>query len=253
MAFNLASVTRGPAITPPRLVIYGPHGVGKTTFISEAPAPILLPTEDGKGRLDMPSFPIAKTYAEISEAVGALLNDDHEFQTLGVDSLDWLEPIIWRETCARNGWADIETPGYGKGYTAALDVWRELFDGFVALREAKGMQVILAAHTEIKSFNDPSNDPYDRYQIKLQPRASAIVQEWADAVLFCNYRSYVQKTDKGFKKMVSRGIGLGERVLYTEERPSHYAKNRYGLPAELAMPKGQSYSNFATHVFPVTA
>lgn len=250
MGFNLASITRGPIITPPRIIIYGPHGVGKTTLLSEAPSPILLPTEDGKGTLSIASFPLARTYNDICEAISTLLNDEHEFQTFGLDTLDWLEPIIWAETCKRNNWVDIEQPGFGKGYTAAADVWREFFAGLVALREAKGMQVILTAHTEIKSFNDPSNEPYDRYQIKLQARASAIAQEWADMVGFVNYKSYVQKTDKGFKKVVSRGVGLGERVLYTEERPSHYAKNRYDLPAELAMPKGGSYANLAKHLFP---
>ena len=115
------------------------------------------------------------------------------------------------------------------------------------------MQVILTAHTEIKSFNDPSNEPYDRYGIKLQARASALAQEWADAVLFANFKSYVAKTDKGFKKIVSRGVSLGERVLYTEERASHLAKNRYSMPAEIAMPKGGAYATLAGHLFPTTA
>jgi len=249
MAFNLSSIQRGVVVTPPRLVIYGPHGVGKTTFASEAPGAILLPTEDGKGQLDMASFPVAKTYAEVCEALGTLTNEQHEFQTLAVASLDWLEPIIWAETCTRNKWDDIETPGYGKGYIAASDVWREFFAGLVALREAKGMQVILLAHTEIKVFNDPSNEPYDRYQIKLQPRAAAIAQEWADAVLFVNFRTTTQKTDKGFKKFVTRGIGHGERLAYTEERPSHYAKTRYDMPSEIQLPKGGAYNAVAKHIF----
>lgn len=253
MSFNLASIQTGPAITPPRLIIYGPHGIGKTTFLSEAPSPILLPTEDGKGMLDMASFPLVKTYADVCEAISTLLNEEHPYATFGLDSLDWLEPIIWAETCSRNGWTNIEAAGFGKGYIAAADVWREFFAGLVALREAKGMQVILTAHCEIKSFNDPSNDPYDRYQIKLQARASAVAQEWSDMVGFLNYKSYVKTSDKGFKKLVSRGVGLGERVLYTEERPSHYAKNRYRLPAEMAVPKGAGYANLAAAIFPQPA
>lgn len=249
MAFNLSSIQRGVVVTPPRLIVYGPHGVGKTTLASEAPSPILLPTEDGKGQLDMPSFPIATSYADVCEAIGTLLNEQHEFSTLAVDSLDWLEPLIWAETCKRGGWTDIEQAGYGKGYIAAADVWREFFAGLVALREAKHMQVILLAHTEIKVFNDPSNEPYDRYQIKLQSRAAAIAQEWADAVLFVNFRTTTQKTDKGFKKFVTRGVGHGERLAYTEERPSHYAKTRYDMPAEIALPKGGAYDAVAKHIF----
>jgi hypothetical protein len=251
MAFNLASISADPVIAPPRVVIYGPHGIGKTTFAAEAPAPILLPFEDGKGRLTIPSFPKISTYAETIEALTSLAKEEHQFQTAAVDSLDWLEPIVWAETCDRNGWKKgIEEPGFGKGYVAALEVWREFFDWLVWLRENKGMQTVLIAHTEIKRFDDPSSDPYDRYQIKLQPRASALAQEWADAVLFCNYKTYTTKADAGFNKKVTRGVGVGERVLHTEERPSHYAKNRYGLPPEIPFNKGAGYSTFASHVFP---
>lgn len=249
MAFNLASISAEPTITPPRIVIYGPHGLGKTSFCSEAPAPILLPTEDGRGKLAMPSFPLAKSLGDVYEAISTLLTEDHPFQTLCLDSVDWLEPMIWAAVCADNNWQSLEQPGFGKGYLAADDKWREFFSSLVALRDEKGMQVILTAHTKVKRFDDPSQDPYDRYMIKLHERASAILQEWADAVLFLNTKTVLKKVDTGFKQEVSRGISTGERVLFTEERPSHLAKNRYGLPAEIKAPKGGSYAAFAGHLF----
>jgi hypothetical protein len=252
MGFNLNSITRGVVISPPRMVVYGPHGIGKTTLFAEAPSPILLPTEDGKGKLPVASFPIAKTYSDVMSALGTLIEEEHEFNTLGIDSIDWLEPIIWAETCRRNNWNDIDTPGYGKGYTAADDVWREVFTTLSALRDRKGVMVMLLAHAKIKAFNDPSNEPYDRYSIKLQERASATTQEWADAVFFYNYKGYIQKADKGFNKTVARGVGVGERVLYTEERPSHLAKNRYGLAPEIPMPRGASWATLAANLFPVS-
>jgi hypothetical protein len=250
MTFDLSSIKRGRAIDPPRIVIYGPHGVGKTTLLSEAPAPILLPTEEGVGQLDIARFPVAKTYAEVTQAIGSVLNGEHEFGTFGIDSIDWLEPIVWAETCARNSWKDIEQPGFGKGYIAADDVWRELFQGLSALRSERNMQVMLLAHAQVKQFNDPSSDPYDRYSPKLQARANAIVQEWADMVGFLNHRTYTQKTKTGIDKFITRGVGLGERILYTEERPSHLAKNRYNLPPELPLPKGQAYAALSAHLFP---
>jgi len=241
MAINLNSITREPTLSPPRIVLYGPHGIGKTTFGACAPAPIILPFEDGIAKLDVPHFPLLKNYDEALEAVAALYTEDHDFATAVIDSLDWLEPLIWAETCKRHKWEDIEAPGYGKGYLAALDVWRELFSGLVGLREAKGMCVVLLAHQEIKAFNDPNSEPYDRYQLKLQARAAALAEEWADCVLFANFRTYTAKADAGFNKKVTRGVGTGERVMYTEERPGFRAKNRYGLPAELPF----SWASFA--------
>ena len=233
MAISLASVSKDPVIAPPRIVLYGPHGVGKTTFGACAPAPILMPFEDGVGKLEVARFPVLQSWQDTLEALGALANEAHNYGTVVVDSMDWLEPIVWAEVCKRHGKKDIEEFGYGKGYLFACDVWREFFDGLRFLRGQKGMAVVLLAHTEIKQFADPNSDPYDRYQIKLQPRAAALAEEWADCVLFANFRTYTAKADAGFNRKITRGVGSGERVLYTEERPGFRAKNRYGLPAEL--------------------
>lgn len=235
MAISLKSISRDPVIAPPRIVLYGPHGVGKTTFGACAPSPILLPFEDGIGKLDVPRFPLLSNWAETNEALAALFKEDHEFATVIIDSLDWLEPVIWAETCLRHKQPDIESFGYGKGFLHACDVWREFFAGLAALREAKNMAIVTLAHTEIKTFADPNTDPYDRYQIKLQARAAALAEEWADCVLFANYKTHVAKADAGFNRKIARGVGHGERVLYTEERPGFRAKNRYSLPAELPL------------------
>lgn len=245
MAISLASIKRGVTIAPPRIVLYAPHGVGKTTFGASTPSPILLPFEDGEGVIDVPRFPKITSWAEAIEALSSLANEQHDFRTAVVDTLDWMEPLVWAETCARNKWADIEAPGFGKGYIAASDTWREFFKWLDYLRDAKGMSIVLLAHTEVKTFNDPANDNYDRYQIKLQKRAADLVQEWGDAVLFANYRVYTTKSEAGFKKVTTKGTGSGERVMFTEERPSFYAKNRYGLPPELPF----SYAAFAEAAF----
>lgn len=254
MAITLDSIRRGPRLGPPRMIVYGPHGVGKTTFGAQAPSPILIPLEDGQGKIDIPTFDphgsgVLKSYAEVIEALDALFTSQHDFQTALVDSLDWLEPLVWKETCARNEWHDIESPGFGKGYVAADEVWREFFAWLAALRDQRHMSIILLSHCEVKKFNDPDNEPYDRYQIKLHHRASGIAQEWADAVLFANYKIYVQKHDAGFKKTIARGKGDGERVFYTEERPAHFAKNRYSLPSEMPFPQFGAYDNLMNHIF----
>jgi hypothetical protein len=249
MAIDLNSISRGQRIGPPRLIIYGPHGVGKNTFAASAPNPIFIPLEEGQGALDVASFPLLKSYGEVLEALGTLYTGEHEFQTVVIDSLDWLEPLIWRETCTRSGWSNIEEPGWGKGYTEADNVWREFFDGLVALRETKQMSVVLTAHCEIKKFNDPNTESYDRYQIKLHSRGSAIAQEWADGVLFANYKVYTEKSDAGFKKTIVRGKGHGERLLFTEERPAHYAKNRWSLPPEMPFPRDGAFPVLLDHIF----
>ncbi len=235
MAISLASLRMTSALTPPRILIHGVAGGGKSTFAADADRPGVIMTEDGPGQPQGPHFPLATSYAEVAGALDALLTENHEFGTVVIDSVDWLEPLIWAEACLRNGWASIETPGFGKGYGEALNVWREYLDKLNALRDQKVMAVIQIAHTDIKRFDSPEHEPYDRYVIKLQTRASALLQEHSDVVLFANYQISVAKSDVGFNKKVTRALGSGARVMHTEERPAFLAKNRYGLPDTLPL------------------
>lgn len=235
MAISLASLQTSNTLRPPRILMHGVHGVGKTTFAAGADAPVVIMTEDGLGMLKAPHFPLATNYTDVSGALDALLNEDHQYRTVVIDSVDWLEPLVWAETCRRNGWASIEAPGFGKGYAEALTVWREYLDKLNALRDHRGMAIVQIAHTDIKRFDSPEHEPYDRYVIKLQARAAALLQEHSDVVLFANYRMSIAKADVGFNKKVARALGSGERVLHTAERPAFLAKNRYGLPDTLPL------------------
>jgi hypothetical protein len=236
MAISLASLNRLDTPKPPRIVLYGVHGIGKNTFASAAPKPVLINIEDGQpSGTPIDAFPRAQSFGDVMEALTALCSEDHDFETAIVDSLDWLEPMVWAETCSRNKWTDIEAPGFGKGYIAALDVWRDYFDAINFLRDEKGMAIIQTAHAQITRFDSPETEPYDRYGIKLQKRASELVQEHADMVLFANFKVNTTKTDAGFNKKVTRGVGSGQRVIYTEERAAFLAKNRHRLPPELPL------------------
>ena len=235
MAISLASLRRGGAAKPPRLLVYGVAGVGKTRLAAEAPNPVFLQTEDGLGGLATPTFGLLRSLDDVLGAINALYEEPHEFQTVVLDSLDWLEPLVWRRTCEVNKWIDIEQPGFGKGYLAALDTWRMVLDSMTTLRDERGMAVILIAHCDIRRFDSPETEPYDRYVIKLQTRAGALVQEHVDAVLFANWRISTVKTEVGFKKQVVRGVGGGDRLLHTTERPAYLAKNRFGLPDSIPL------------------
>lgn len=236
MAYDLSSIKRGKSMQPPRGLIYGPHGPGKSTIGAATPSPIFIQTEDGLGTIDVPKFDLCATYADVMAAIYTLYQETHEFQTLVVDSADWLEPLVWAEACRIHQKADIEEFGYGKGYIAATDVWRSFLEALQRLRNDKGMSVILLSHTEIKRFDSPETEPYDRYQPKLHKAASALVQEWADMVLFLNYKTIVMEKDVGFNQKAARGISTGKRVVYTTEQPAFYAKNRYGMPQEIVIP-----------------
>lgn len=258
MALSLANVSRGARNKPPRIVLYGVDGIGKTTFASEAPNPIFLFTEPGQGNLDVASFTspapdpfnpdntsnVLRTWPEIIEAITALYTEVHDFQTVVLDTLDAAEPLLHRYVAQQHGKADIEAFGYGKGYVFAAEEARNMLAGLDALCNDRNMSVIVLAHSQVKRYEAPEHEAYDRYQMRVQEKLAAIVSYWADAVLFSNYRVHiVADKSKRSDNETKRGVGIGERFMFTQERPAWHAKNRYGLPPEIPMPKGSAWNN----------
>jgi hypothetical protein len=239
MAISLASLKRADAAKPPIVLVHATGGIGKTTLGASAPSPVFLQTEDGL-RYDVETFGLIRNFDDVISALGALYSEEHQFKTLVIDSVDWLEPVVWQETCRRGDgtktFRSIEDFGYGKGYVQAVNVWREYIDGITALRDDRGMTILQIGHTDVKRFNSPEHEPYDRYQIKLHQKASDLLVEHCDVVGFLNYRTSVVKTEVGFKKSIARGVGGGMRALYLEERPAFVAKNRYSMPEVIDLP-----------------
>lgn len=232
---QLSSVTRGRVERPMRVLLYGTEGVGKTTFAANAPSPIFLASEDGTSELDVARFPTPETWKDVHDAIAELASSQHPYQTLVLDTLDWLEPLCWQHVVdeARNPRIrSIEDFGFGKGHFAALDVWRVLLAALERLRVARGMHVILLAHTWIKSFKNPEGDDYDRYEMKLNTKAAGALKEWSDAVLFARYETFTHK-DERTKRV--RGVSSGARVIHSQHVAAWDAKNRYDLPETLPL------------------
>jgi AAA domain len=232
----LGKVIKGRIAKPMRLLVYGIEGVGKSTFAAAAPAPIFLGAEDGTSELDVERFPQPQTWQDALEAVAELTTAPHDYQTLVIDTLDWLEPLCWTHVCREsrddNGrpFQSIEDFGYGKGYVAAHDQWRRLASDLETLRTKRHMHIILLAHSAIRTFRNPAGDDFDRYELKLHKAPSGYWREWSDAVLFASHDlNTVKKAGR------VRGIMGNQRVLHTERTAAWDAKNRYDLPPRLAL------------------
>lgn len=229
---SLATLVRGKRVQPPRIVLFGVEGIGKSTLGANAPKPIFLGAEDGTAQLDVTRFPAPENWQDALDAVRLLAREKHDFETLVIDTLDALEPMLWAHICARDKKENVEAYGYGKGYLVALDEWRILLNAIDLMRKAKPMNVVLIAHSWIKPFKNPEGDDFDRYEMKLHAKASGAIKEWSDAVLFANYETFANR-DERTKRV--KGISTGARVIHTERTAAFDAKNRYSLPATLPL------------------
>lgn len=236
MALSLDSLKRGKEIKPPTIFLYGVPGVGKSTLASESRNPVFIQTEEGLNTLDVVKFPLATSVDDVFQAIGVLANEEHKFDTLVLDSVDWFEQLVHRDVRKKHG--ETIFSDYGKGYKFAVPYFLMLLDGLKALRDKKNMAIMLLGHSKIAPFNAPDTPSYDRYVPDMHDAAATAIEEWCELVLFANYKTYVTEKAAGFNKVEGKASGKGDRVIYTQERPPFRAKNRYNLPPELPMNYG---------------
>lgn len=244
--FELAAVTSSKEWRGQKIIIYGVPGIGKTTFAGTFPKPILLRTEDGAAALDIPTFPARVTRMSDFNEVFKALNGKHDFKTLIIDSLDWLEPLVFQSVIDEHNREkpsdlknSIEAFGYGKGYVKAKELWQRFFTKLDKLQE-RGMSIVAIAHAAAVIFEAPDADPYQRYSLKMNKHSAALWMEWADMILFLNYKTSVIKGESGKLK----GKGHGERVIFTQERPAYQAKSRWPLDEEIFIGNDPAWAAF---------
>lgn len=228
-----AAIRKGSIEKPPRLVMIGVEGVGKSTAGADMDSPIFLCSEEGlvgPQFAETPSYP-ASSWSDALGFLDWLRTEAHEYKSVVIDTLDWLEPKLYASICARDGKASVEDYGYGKGYTVAAEEFRTFLAKLDELNK-RGMAVLILAHSQIKAFNNPIGDNYDRYEPKVAKQIAGMVKEWADAVLFARFQVFAHK---GKGQMKAKGIGGQERVVHTTHSAGWDAKNRYGLPEEMEL------------------
>lgn len=228
---SLSNVSRGRlAAQPLRLLIQGQEGVGKSTFGAAMPKPIFLAAEDGTARLDVERFPAPATWLDAFEAVAELTRSPHDYRTLVVDTVDWLEALCHAHVAQAGRKPDIEAFGFGKGYTLALDQWRQFVLALDRLRAERSIAVLLLAHTHRKVFVNPSGDDFDRYEMKLHRGSGAFLREWSDEVYFAAYD--VATAKDGVK---AKAFSSGKRLLRTAWSAAYDAKSRASVADPLPL------------------
>lgn len=229
MAFSLSSISKTRRLEAPKILLAGEPKIGKSTFAASFPGAVGILTEDGMAGIDSQAFPLAHSLDDVYSAIRTLYEEDHQFGTVFLDSLDWLEPLVNQHVCKANKWENIESPGFGKGYVAAAAEWRNVLDGLEALRRERSMGVILICHVKVQRIETPTNDGYDAYVLKLHSRASALVEEWADIVGFAAHRIKTKTVDAGFGNKETKALKSTERVLHLEPHPAYPSGSRFGL------------------------
>lgn len=231
-------ITRGKIRTAIKTLIYGPEGIGKSTLASQFPDPVFIDTEGSTKQMDVARLPTPETWQDILAEIKYVYQNPDCCKTLAIDTADWAEML-----CSKHlfGDAGIESPGYGKGYVMLAEKFQDMLHELDKVIAA-GIHVVLTAHAQMRKFEQPDEmGAYDRWELKLQKKTAPLVKEWADMVLFCNFKTIVVNVDgQGAQKGKNKAMG-GERVIYTTHHNCWDAKNRFGLDEKVPM----EYSSIA--------
>lgn len=214
-----------------KFVFYGPEGIGKSTLASMLPWPIFIDTEGSTDHMNVPRYPRPKSWDSLLEMV-----DDAAqmggIKTLIIDTADWAERLCSESLCAAKGWKGIEDAGYGKGYVYLREKFGQLLDKLTTLQDA-GINVGFTAHAQLRKVENPEDTgAFDHWELKCSKQVAPMLKEWADLLLFLNYKTMVIH---GATAMDKNKVVGGKRVIYTTHNPVWDAKNRFGLPEELPL------------------
>jgi hypothetical protein len=228
-----------------KVVLYGPEGIGKSTLAAQFPRPVFIDTEGSTTEMDVDRLPKPSSWEMLKQQVDWVKQQRGRFGTLVIDTIDWAELLCNESVCAAHQKKGIEDFGYGKGYIYAEEEFGRFLNLLSDVIEA-GIHVVLNAHAQIVKFEQPDEmGAYDRYQLKLGKktgsRTAALVKEWADMVLFINYKTFSVATDDKGRKHKGQG---GVRTIYATHHPAWDAKNRHDLPDEFPL----DYAHIA-HIF----
>lgn len=229
--FNVICGVQRTAI---KTLIYGPEGIGKSTLAAMWPNPIFIDLEGGTNQLPVVRLEPPSSWSMLRAELTAIKNREVPCSTVVIDTMDAAERMCAEYIMARDGKKSIEEWGYGKGYTLLQEEFGRLLDYLTDIA-ASGINVVVLGHSTMRKFERPDESgAYDRFELKLTKQVSPMVKEWADMVLFCDYKTYVETNKSGKAKATG-----GARVIRTTHAPTWDAKNRFGLPDELPLKLGE--------------
>lgn len=235
---SIMSTISRPQDRPIICTISGDAGTGKTSFAATFPKSIWIRAEDGLASIPAQrrpdAFPLIKNGNDVWEQIMALLQEEHSYQTLVIDSVTSLERIFIQDILDSDPKAkSINTAlgGYGAGKNALAGKHQRLRKGAGLLNERKNMNVVFIAHADVETMRLPDADDYQRYSLRMMDTSLPPYVDDVDLVGFIKIATIIRGEEGERKKAVSTGA----RELIVHATPANISKNRFGIENPISL------------------
>lgn len=231
-----------PKDRSPIITICGVAGMGKTSLAGAFPKPIFIRAEDGLQSIPEDvrpdAFPLIESSDQLWQQLNALINEDHEYKTLVIDSVTQLEQIFAKEVIAgdKNKPKSINQAlgGFGNG-TGAVGEMHQRLRKAAGILNGMGMNIVFIAHADTESIDLPDQDPFMKYSLRLGKKSLPPYVDNVDMVAFLKLQSFTVKKDDGAR---AKAISDGSIIAVCYAASSNVSKNRYGITEDLPVEKG---------------
>lgn len=224
--------------TAPLLLVYGRNGIGKSYFAAKFKSPLFLDLDQNIFELPVDSnrsfeTPL-KNFQDVLAFLGRLINEDHPYETVVIDSLSSLERLIEAHVLQGKKVSSLADFQYGQGYQMMMPLWEQFLSKIKTLRIEKKKTILLLGHYKEKRDPNLTGDSYLQYQIDLYEKAWKLLANSCSAVLFADYKVDVVHEEAKFGQDIAKARS-SERRLFTNEGVKFIAKNTYGMPSDIPM------------------
>lgn len=257
---SLASMVSRPKARPPIITIIGDAGMGKTTLAATFQKPLFILAEDGLMSVagqDIAALPLLERSADLWAQLTLIMKEEHEYQTLVVDSVSALDRLFSEEMIAedlaerrqKDSTAQAAPlsaimGGYGKAYEALASRHERLRRACAKINTAKNMTIVFLGHANIETIDLPDQDAFSRYVLRVNKKAMPSYIDGVDLVGFLRLQSFVEteKTAPGTKgpKKPGKAASHGHRELVCHAVAANVSKNRFGITKPLRVAPGEN-------------
>jgi hypothetical protein len=238
---SILSTVEKPQDRPVIATITGDAGVGKTTLAATFPKPIFIRIEDGlqsvPSDIRPDAFPVISKVDELWNQLTALIKDEHDYQTVVIDSVTQLETLFSEYIIE----SDPKKPkslaqamgGYGAGYGAVSALHGRVRKAAKMLNTQRNMHVVFIAHSDVSTVELPDEDPYSRYELRLHKKSVPHYVDNVDLVAYLKLETFT--TGEGERK---KAISSGNRIAICYTAAAQISKNRYDIKEPLEVEQG---------------